>query len=194
MKIAIKKDILENSGYLRYTIVGNKTFVGYDYFRRNKIKKLPAGTRIINERSYNPNLEEKQIYRISSNFLQIRSLSPNNVFKGDTNIGYIVNEIAREYYVHIGDTIYEISRHKNDLSSIMKNNLQFALIKREKKTLYCAIIDESIEDELPWILLLIMCVDRFYQRRMITSSGDGIWFDYKENRTKWCLPGGDSIE
>ncbi len=183
MEIEVKKAILENSGYLSYTISDNDCLVGYDLLRRNKVKKLPEGTRIINE-ICQPDMEEKRIYRISSNFLERCSLSPCTIFKNDINIGYI-EHMAREFFVHINNVDYEISRHKNYLSSIMKNDAQFALIKREKETLYHGIIDENVEDELPLILLLIMCVDRFYQGRMIGSSGDGIWFDYKENRTKW---------
>ena len=90
--------------------------------------------------------------------------------------------------MYINNVRYEISKHKNHLSSIMKDNTQFALVTAQKN-IYTVDHDEKIENDLPLILLLIMYVDYSYRITRRTKVGKGLWFDYKEDRTKWTPAG-----
>lgn len=117
-------------------------------------------------------------------------LYSNNKYIGKTKVSFC----TPKRILRIGNDIYELCIHSNNYISIMKNNIQIALVQREKsihmeQSKYHVVYDEKLENNMELLFLLIIFIDIIYfpQGNKInyfkyeTTAGNDKYF----SRTSW---------
>lgn len=180
-------------GFYKFTMEDSK-YAGYFFEERTKKfnKIYNYGNMVVTENKFDS--QETELYLRSSTFLQ-RELFLFFKHKLYKEKNYIGKEKVKKWEVTIclkNNDFYEISQHNNNMFSILKNNIQFALIKREEITwntnFYNVIFDENIEQDISILILFVMYGSRFFVKQSTLDFTYGASFiDYKEERTKWNL-------
>ncbi len=177
-----------------YFIVGNDNFVGYEPILKDNNLGFPPRSRLVYRKEGN---KKEIIFNTSSTFCQNFFGLPQVIYKAGQKVGY-AKLLSREFFISIDNYVYEISYHKKKIFSIMKNDKQFAVGQYFDNKPYKINYDDSIENDYATLLFLAMYSERIFRivtRSQVNSFGDlEIWFDYKEERTKWLPPAHNHTE
>lgn len=178
----------------KYSIVNNSTHKGianytYGIFLR-RLNVIDNG--LIGRYS----IRQTQWYLIFLRILPFVSMIPpyyfyiNNKKVGRTKIRFM----SPKKYLQIGNDIYEFYLHGNNYISIMKNNMQIALIKKEfysENERYEYKIDYNKNIDIDFMLICCMFVDiiyfpnRFKYDYMKYEKTINIFNDKYIDRVKW---------
>lgn len=125
--------------------------------------------------------------------------NPYTVYKDGTMIGEIEKQVFKPiFHLETGDGTYEFSMHSGSVTSVMKNNVQIAVIKKNpttvmEKTEYCIFHSPCEVSDSAYLHLFCILIDLTYYR--IRGKVDGyktekeyVLNDPHKERARWLPP------